>query len=154
MQTEPTFWQRYKYQINGLLLILPWWFLYQSLTPSFPPSWEAQQVGEFSFVPMPLDLDRPYSHHGDNVKDFYFTLSQGDIRDIRQAYVNIGPRPLTLVEFEQHEMGILHGSRHGLHVHALSPKQFTAEDKLWISVQTWQNQIYLASWPLPETFIL
>lgn len=153
MQTKRSLWHRYKYKLNGLLLVLPGWFLYQSLTPSFPPSWDARQAGEFTLIPMPLDLDRPYVHHGDYVKDFFFTLSKGDVRDIRQAFVNIGPQPLTLAEFQQHELGILHGSRHGLHVHALSPKTLTKEDRVWISVQTWQNQVFSTSWSLPDTLL-
>ena len=98
MAPSNSFWQRHKYKLSGLVLLLPLWFLYQSLTPQFPPAWPAQQLGEFEIAPMPLNLAPPYAHHDKYVKDFYLTFSQGEISSIRQGYVNIGPAALPLAQ--------------------------------------------------------
>ncbi|HAW93427.1 MULTISPECIES: hypothetical protein [unclassified Arsukibacterium] len=148
------FWQRHKFKLNGLVLLLPIWFLYDSLTPEFPPAWPAQQLGQFEIAPMPLDLKQPYAHHDQYVKDFYLSFSQGDIASIRQGYLNIGPVPLPLPELQQDEEGILHGSRHGQHVHAIAPPQLAATDKVWLTLQTWQGEVLTTSWPLPDELVL
>lgn len=149
MARSNSFWQRNKYKLNGLVLLLPFWFLYQSLTPQFPPSWPAQQIGEFEIAPMPLNLKPPYAHHDKYVKDFYLTFSQGDISSIRQAYINIGPAALPLAQLQQGDEGILHGSRHGQHVHAIAQKTLSASDKVWLTLQTWQGETLITHWGLP-----
>ena len=95
------FWARHKFKLNGLVLILPFWFLYQSLTPQFPPAWPAQQVGSFEVAPMPLNLEPPYAHHDEHVKDFMLMFNTGDISNVRQGYLNIGPAPLPLARLQQ-----------------------------------------------------
>ena len=153
MARRNSVWQRHKYKLNGLVLLLPLWFLYQSLTPVFPPAWPAQQVGGFEIAPMPLNLELPYAHHDEYVKDFYLTFSQGDISNIRQGYLTIGPQALPLVQLQQGEEGILHGSRHGQHVHAIAPKTLTNSDKVWLTLQTWQGETLTTSWQLPAELI-
>ena len=143
-----SFWQRHKYKLNGLLLVLPFWFLYQSLTPQFPQAWPAQQVGSFEVAPMPLNLEPPYAHHDQYVKDFMLMFNKGDIRAIRQGYLNIGPVALPLAQLQQGEAGILHGSRHSQHVHAIAPKSLTDSDKVWLTLQTWQGELLTTSWSL------
>tara|TARA_R110002126_G_scaffold16500_3_gene65805 strand:+ start:391 stop:861 length:471 start_codon:yes stop_codon:yes gene_type:complete len=153
MARSNTFWQRHKFKLNGLVLLLPLWFLYNSLTPEFPPAWPAQQLGQFEIAPMPLDLKPPYAHHDQYVKDFLLMFNQGDIASIRQGYLNIGPTPLPLAELQQHEEGILHGSRHGQHVHAIAPPQLDATDKVWLTLQTWQGELLTTSWALPAELV-
>ncbi|KUM52050.1 hypothetical protein [Rheinheimera sp. EpRS3] len=153
MARSNSVWQRHKYKLNGLVLVLPFWFLYQSLTPEFPPAWPAQQVGQFEIAPMPLNLKPPYAHHDEYVKDFMLMFGQGDVSDIRQGYVNIGPAPLPIEELQQGDEGILHGSRHGQHVHAIAPKQFSATDKLWLTIETWQGELLTSSWELPPELL-
>lgn len=148
-----TFWQRYKYKLSGLVLILPFWFLYDSLTPVFPPAWQEQTVGDYLVTPVPFDLKQPYAHHDEFVKDFLLMFKQGDIAQIRQGYVNIGEHPLALTELQQGDEGILHGSEHGLHVHAIAPARFSATDKLWLTIQTWQGDTLTHSWPLPAELL-
>ncbi len=148
-----TLWQRYKYLLNGLVLILPFWFLYQSMTPEFPPAWPAQQIGEFEISPMPLDMKPPYAHHDEYVKDFLLIFGKGKIANIRQAYLNIGPSPLPLEELQQGDEGILHGSRHGQHVHAIAPPAFSVTDKAWLTIQTWQGELLQISWDLPAELL-
>jgi len=82
-----TIWNRYKYKLNGLVLILPFIFLYQSLTPEFPPTWQPKDVGSFSVTPMPYNLDAPYLHH-----DTY-TKEHGSIHG--QEVHAISPKKLT-----------------------------------------------------------
>jgi hypothetical protein len=84
-----TIWNRYKYKINGLMLVLVCYFLYQSLFPQFPDAWETQAVGAFEITPMPYNLDPPYLHDGTYTKDFLLLFSQGQVNKIRQAYLNI-----------------------------------------------------------------
>ncbi|WP_215398779.1 hypothetical protein [Rheinheimera oceanensis] len=153
MARSNSVWQRHKYKLNGLVLVLPFWFLYQSLTPEFPPAWPAQQVGQFEIAPMPLNLKPPYAHHDEYVKDFMLMFGQGDVSDIRQGYVNIGPEALPIEELQQGDEGILHGSRHGQHVHAIAPKQFSATDKLWLTIETWQGEQLISSWELPPALL-
>jgi len=153
MARSNTFWQRHKYKLNGLVLVLPFWFLYQSLTPEFPPAWPAQQVGDFEIAPMPLNLKPPYAHHDEYVKDFMLMFSKGDISAIRQGYLNIGPQALPLAQLQQGEEGILHGSRHGQHVHAIAPKILTTGDKVWLTLQTWQGDTLTTSWELPAELL-
>ena len=153
MARSNSFWQRQKYKLSGLVLLLPLWFLYQSLTPVFPPAWPAQQVGGFEIAPMPLNLEPPYAHHDEYVKDFYLTFSQGDISNIRQGYLTIGPTALPLAQLQQGDEGILHGSRHGQHVHAIAPKTLSASDKVWLTLQTWQGDILTTSWDLPPELL-
>lgn len=145
-------WQRHKYTLNGLVL-LPFWFLYQSLTPEFPPAWPAQQIGDFEIAPMPLNLKPPYAHHDQYVKDFFLTFNQGDISNIRQAYINIGSAALPLAQLQQGEDGILHGSRHGQHVHAIAPKTLSAGDKVWLTLQTWHGETLITHWGLPAELL-
>lgn len=147
------FWQRHKYKLNGLVLLLPLIFLYQSLNPGFPDAWEAQQLGTFEIAPMPLDLKPPYAHHDEYVKDFLLIFNKGQVSDIRQGYVNIGPEALSLTELQQEDEGILHGSRHGQHVHAIAPPRFAPGDKLWLTIQTWQGELLTASWELPASLM-
>jgi hypothetical protein len=150
---KDTFWQRHKYKLNGLVLILPLWFLYQQLTPVFPDAWASQQVGPYEITLIPADLEQPYAHHDDYVKDFTLTFSSGRIDSIRQGFVSIGPQPLPLNRLQQGDTGILHGNRHSQHVHAVAPRQIRAGDKLWLRIQDWQGQQFVASWPLPEVLI-
>ena len=153
MARSNTFWQRHKYKLNALVLLLPFWFLYQSLTPEFPPAWPVQQLGDFEVSPMPLNLKPPYAHHDAFVKDFMLTFNLGDIRNIRQGYVNIGPQALPLSQLQQGEEGILHGSRHSQHVHAIAPKTLTVSDKVWLTIQTWQGETLTAGWELPAALL-
>ncbi|MDP5138260.1 hypothetical protein ORJ04_20125 [Rheinheimera baltica] len=153
MARSNSFWQRHKYKLNGLVLVLPFWFLYQSLTPEFPAAWPAQQVGGFEISPMPLNQEPPYAHHDEYVKDFMLIFSKGDISTLRQGYLNIGPAALPLAQLQQGEAGILHGSRHGQHVHAIAPKNLAGRDKVWLTLQTWQDEILTTSWDLPSSLL-
>ncbi|WP_075593800.1 hypothetical protein [Pseudoalteromonas sp. PAB 2.2] len=148
-----TWWQRKKYLLHAIVLALPVWFIYQSLNPQFPALWQEQQAGEFKIAPMPLNEDAPYSHHNEYVKDFFIAFNQGDISNIRQAYLNIGEAPLPLTEFAKDEEGLMHGTAHGQHAHVIAPKAISADDKLWVTIQTWQGQLHTLQWDIPNQFI-
>ena len=146
-----TLWNRYKFKINSFVLVLSCYFLYQSLNPQFPDTWQAKQIGEFNITPMPYNLEAPYLHHGVYTKDFFLIFNKGQVKNIRQAYLNIGVQALTLEELQSDEHGILHGSQHGQEVHALSVKVLEPEHKLWLTIETWQGKQYITSWNLvPE----
>lgn len=152
-RVKNNFWNRNKYKINGLILILSCYFLYQSLFPQFPDALKSKTVGEFEVSAMPYNLEPPYLHHGVYTKDFFLTFSKGDVKNIRQAYLNIGASPLPLLTLQQGSDGILHGSQHGQEVHAIAPKLFTADDKIWLTIENWQNKQFVVSWDLPEAML-
>ncbi|QDE30750.1 MULTISPECIES: hypothetical protein [Shewanella] len=145
-------WNRYKYKINGLMLVLICYFLYQSLFPQFPDALPTQELGAFEITPIPYNLEPPYLHDGTYTKDFLLLFSKGQVNAIRQAYLTIGTEPLPLETLELGDAGILHGSQHGQEVHAIAPEAFSAEHKIWLTIENWQEQQQVISWPLPETF--
>lgn len=149
-----SFWNRNKFKLSGLLLLLPVYFLYRSLHPSFPAAMAELSLGEFSIVPMPLEDGPPYQHDGEYIKDFMVTFKQGDVTRIRQAYMNIGKTALPLSQMERGDLGILHGSRYGQHVHALAAARFSAGDRLWLTLETWQGNTLVTSWPLPAAWLM
>jgi len=153
MALNSSFWQRNKFKLSGLVLILPFWFLYDAMTPEFPPAWNEQPIGSYVISPMPFDLKQPYAHHDEYVKDFLLLIKQGDIKNIRQGYVNIGVAPLPLNKLQQGDEGIVHGSEHGLHVHAIAPPKFSPGDKLWLTIQTWQGELLTTHWELPASLL-
>lgn len=153
MAKEISFWHRNKYYLNALVLILPAWFYYQSQNPQFPDALPAQQLEEFTVVPMPYNEEPPYLHDGLFVKDFLLMFNKGDISAIRQAYLNIGPLALPLSQMQERAEGILHGSPHGQHVHALTSEKLQTGDKIWLTVERWDGQILTTSWSLPEVLV-
>ena len=86
-------------------------------------------------VPMPFDPNPAYQHDGIFVKDFLLIFSEGEVGDIRQAYLNIGPQAVLLSNFEQQELGILRGTRHGQHAHALASATISKDGKLWLTIE-------------------
>ncbi|NQY89022.1 MAG: hypothetical protein HRT51_15005 [Colwellia sp.] len=146
-------WNRYKYKINALVLLLSVYFLYQSLNPKFPDTWNTQKIGLFEITPMPFNLEPPYLHDGHYTKDFFLVFSQGKIDDIRQAYLNIGSKPLPLSTLQAGDSGILHGSQHGQEVHAIAPKTLKTEDKVWLTIENWQGEQVVTYWELPKELL-
>lgn len=148
-----TLWNRYKFKLNGLVLLLSVYFLYKALTPEFPDSFTPKQLGTFEVSPMPYNLDPPYLHDGHYTKDFFITFSKGNVSDIRQAYLNIGKQAIALTILEQDHEGILHGSQHGQEVHGISPKTLVATDKVWLTIETWQGDMMVTHWDLPKALL-
>lgn len=151
-KVQSNLWHRNKFKLTGLLLILPFYFLYQSLNPVFPDAWQVKQIGEFEVSPMPYNLEKPYLHDGHFTKDFFITFSKGKVNGIRQAYFYINAEPLSLTVLEKGDAGILHGSQHGQEVHAISPKIIKPHDKAWLTIQTWSGEQLETSWTLPVSF--
>lgn len=149
------FWQRnkLKLKLNFLLLLLPVYFFYSSMYPSYSPSWQAKQIGEFEVKPLPSDLEPPYLHHGSYAKDFMILFRQGEVRNIRQAYLNIGPEALPLTVMQKSDEGLLHGSPTAQSAHAISPDKLNADDKLWLTIEDWQLQQQVIAWDLPSSLL-
>ncbi|XPF94155.1 hypothetical protein ACM9HF_19430 [Colwellia sp. RE-S-Sl-9] len=145
-----SFWHRYKYKLNALVLILPFYFLYQSLTPEFPKDWGTKKIGSFEITLTPYDLAQPYIHGGHYTKDFMLIFSGGDLKHIRQAYLNIGEEPLPLARLQAGDEGILHGSQHGQEVHGIAPPTLKPEHKAWLTIEDWQGEQLVTKWDLPE----
>ena len=141
-----TRWQKFRYWLNGLVIVAPLYFLYTSLTPPVPEqSWKQQSIGPFTAVPTPADADPPYQHDGEWVKDFSVTLCEGCLEKIRYAFLSVGARPASMPKGSE---GILHGISPTQHVHAPYPPSPSDQDKLWLSVQEWNGTLHHASWPL------
>lgn len=147
---QNTLWNRYKYKINGLILVLVGYFLYQSLFPQFPDALSTQELGAFEVTPIPYNVDAPYLHDGTYTKDFLLLFSKGQVSAIRQAYLTIGSAPLPLATLASGDAGILHGSQHGQEVHAIAPEVLLAEHKIWLTIEDWQGKQQVTSWALPE----
>lgn len=137
---------RWKFLLNGLLLLAPGWFFYASLAPEWPAEWAEQPVGPFTAAPMPLSDDPPIAYDGGYVKDFSFRFCEGCVARIRAAHVSVGPAPAPVPG--GHE-GVLHGSSLAQHVHVPFPAEIGPEDRLWLSVQDWAGAMHHVSWPLP-----
>ena len=152
-RTKNTLWRRYQYKINALVLILPFYFLYQSLTPEFPSSWGTKKISTFEISLTPYDLEAPYMHDGHFTKDFMLIFNKGNIKNIRQAYLNIGNEALPLTILEAEDEGILHGSQHAQEVHAIAPPILKAEHKAWLTIETWQGKQNITSWDLPSELL-
>jgi hypothetical protein len=145
--TTRTFWQRWRFRLNGLLLVAPVWFFYDALTPVFPPAWPEQAIGPFTATPTPADGAPPYVHDGALVKDFSVRFCTGCVASIRTGHVSVGPAPVPAPDGYD---GVLHGNAISQHVHVPFPAQASAADRLWISVQEWNGQVHSASWPLTQ----
>ncbi|MGM0907188.1 MAG: hypothetical protein ACQEVQ_11710 [Pseudomonadota bacterium] len=149
-----TFWNRNKFKLSGLILILPIYFLYEQLQPpEFPPAWDEKAVGPFSVSIQPLDNEAPYAHHDDWVKDFSAYVNDGEVSNIRQGYVNIGEDPVALETLQKEDVGILHGSELLQHVHAIAPQNFNSQQRVWLTLQTWDGEVHRANWALPEQWV-
>lgn len=145
MKNKKSFFYRWRYWFNGILLILPCWFLYQQLNPVFPDPWEKKQLGPFTVQPMPYNLEGPYTYDGKRYKDFSLTFCEGCVEKIRYAYVSVAPEP---IEIPADDTGAIHGNNYGQEVHAPYPDQLQADDKLWVTVQDWSGNLYHASWDI------
>jgi hypothetical protein len=152
---QKTAWNKYKFQLNGLILILPFVFLYQSLNPSFPDAFPEASIGDYKIVPMPFNLDPAYQHDGVYVKDFLLTFTAGDISNIRQAYLNIDHQPALISEIEKRSggEGFLHGSKHGQHVHGIAKPKITAKDSIWLTIENWNGEILTTRWEIPRVML-
>lgn len=150
---KSTTWQRYKYLISALVLLLTPWYYYQSLHPVFPDALAAQKIEGFEVTAMPYDTKPPYQHDGHLVKDFLLMFSQGDVSTIRQAYLNIGQDALLLDQLQLGELAILHGSPYGQTAHALVSGPLQVSDKIWLTVELWNGQTLTTHWLLPDDWI-
>lgn len=146
-------WIRGKYLLSGSIILLSGYFFYGSLSTEFPDPLPSKNAGQFTITPMPLDTSPPYKHHEGYVKDFMLMFSRGDIQTIRQAYLSIGTAPVQIIKLEGSDEGLLHGSRHSQHAHAISPKVISQADKIWLIVQLWSGEEMAVEWDIPADFI-
>ncbi|MFT4765612.1 MAG: hypothetical protein ACI9OH_002724 [Oleispira sp.] len=152
---QATLWNKYKFFLSGLVLILPIVFLYQSLNPVFPDALPEVTIGDYTIIPMPYDLGPAYQHDGVYVKDFLLTFTAGDINNIRQAYLNIGNEAAIILEIQKSTggEGFLHGSQHGQHVHAIAKPKITAKDSIWLTIENWNGEILTTRWEIPQVML-
>ncbi len=142
---SPSRWTRWKYLLNGFLIVAPFWFFYQAMTQTFPAEWPEQTIGPFTAAISPADDAPPYSHHGSYVKDFSVRFCTGCVDNIRVAYLHVGKQPAALADDLE---GILHGGAVSQNAHAPYPLSLQPDDRLWLTVQEWNGAIHHTSWPL------
>lgn len=149
-----TFWNRSKFKLSALILILPIYFLYDQLQPpTIPDVWKEKQIGPFGIALQPTNNEAPYAHHDDWVKDFSAYVNEGKVSDIRQGYVSIGEKPVPLNVLENNDVGILHGSDLLQHVHAIAPQHYEPGHRVWLTLQTWDGKVHKTSWQLPSNWL-
>lgn len=142
------FWLRYRFWINGFILVLPFWFLYQALTPPpLEPKWAKKQNGEFSAEVRPADQEPPYLHDGDRVKDFSVIFCDSCTKRVKQAYLKVAEKAPNLPDDDS---GIVHGNTLIQHAHVPFPDVTKADDRLWLTIQDWQGRIIQLSWALEK----
>ena len=134
------------YKINGLLIIAPVYFLYTALNPEFPDEWAEKPVGPVTVTPRPADLNPPYPHEGQLQKDFSLKFCTGCSDQFSTAHLSVGARPAPM---NAHLDGIIHGHGDNLHVHAPYPHILRPNDRLWLTLKTWDGKTYHTDWPIP-----
>ena len=147
VKTTKTAPKRWRYCLNGFLLILPFWYLYQQLTPTFPAPLAEKGIGPFTVQPRPSNEEPAYDYGDDYFKDFSLTFCDGCVDKIRFAYMSVGPEPAPMPE---DAYGVIHGNSEVQHAHAPFPEKVSEVDKLWVTVQDWQGNSYHASWSLSD----
>lgn len=143
-------WHRGRFWLSGLVLLLSAHYLYQSLNPQFPPEWQEQTLGDISAAPMPFDEDPPYRYDGKRYKDFAVRFCDGCMARLRTAHLSIGSQPAERTPPSGD--GVLHGSLWYAEAHAPFPEIVGADDRLWLTVQTWDGRLQHVSWPLPAAW--
>jgi hypothetical protein len=151
MTTLKTLWLRCRFKLNGLLLLAPIWFLYQSLNPVVVTPWAEQPVGPFTATPTPSDIEAPYHHDGEWMKDFSVTFCDGCIARFRQAYISVGPQPAPPPPAYE---GLLHGNGYRLHAHVPFPASLGVEDRFWITVEEWNGTRHHGEWLLDQSGVI
>jgi hypothetical protein len=139
--------KRWKYCLNGFLLILPFWYLYQQMTPTFPDPLEKKDIGPFTVQPAPLNMKPAYDYGDDYFKDFSLTFCEGCVEKIRYAYMSVGAEPVAMPK-DSH--GAIHGASDLKHAHAPFPEKLSETDKLWVTVQDWEGKSYHVSWEIDQ----
>ncbi|WP_024850373.1 hypothetical protein [Hydrogenovibrio kuenenii] len=142
------FWLRYRFWINGFILLLPFWFLYQALTPPpLEPKWAKKQNGEFSAEVRPMDKEPPYLHDGEREKDFSVIFGDSCANRVKQAYLKVATSAPNLPDDDS---GIVHGNTSIQHAHVPFPDVIKTDDRLWLTIQDWQGRIIQLSWVLEK----
>jgi hypothetical protein len=142
-------WQRGRFWLSGLLLVLPCWYLWQSFNPVFPAEWPERQAGPFAVAVTPADDAPPYRHDDARQMDFSARFCDGCVAKIRMAWLSVGAQPAPLPD---DLAGVLHGDSRMQHAHAPVPRASAPQDRLWLTVESWDGKVHHADWPLPENW--
>ncbi|MDC7986053.1 hypothetical protein PQJ75_20175 [Rhodoplanes sp. TEM] len=144
-------WRRSRYHLNGLVLLAP-----LALTPVYladqpVPGLGARVLPERAVGPFTVTLAEVSTapprtdHDGGRVKDYAARFCDGGRGRIRTAVLHVGAVPP-----EQPGEDILHGNPARLHAHVPFPETVTGDQGLWLTVETWDGQVFAISWPLAE----
>jgi hypothetical protein len=140
---------RWKYLINGLVLLAPVYFLYDMFTPaSGPEPLPEKRLGDsFTATPAPTNAEPPYVHDGQLFKDFSVVFCDGCLKRIRTAYLIVSDEAPSLPE---DGLGVIHGHGPTKHVHVPYPPEPGEDARLWLTIQSWTGEVVRTSWPLTQ----
>lgn len=143
------FWQRNKFHLSGLMLLVPLPFLPSHFTekPVFAPAEIHRTLTAGPYVVGLVTVDQaPHrGPTGERLKDYSLRIRAGDVDGIRGAFLRVGkPRNLRTAG------ALAFGNPYERRVEVTVPEDLTGTEALWLSVERWDGTIHQASVPLAE----
>lgn len=143
---------RWKYHLNGVLVLLPLVFLGDYLA-EWAPGPKAEAIG---LPEQPIGTCRATAH-GDpplraepgNTLDFLVRFRPGCFENVRVAFLAIRdtpPEPASLLAAGYG--AILHGGAFNLHAHVAVPERLSGDEALWLVVEDWNGAFHRTAWSL------
>jgi len=145
-------WRRWKYHLNGLLLLLPLVFLGEFIAAREPgPKPGAVSLPDRSVAGCAarLHVEAPAHPEPGGTLDVLLTFPQDCLPEHRILFLAVGESPPDPVPYLLGgNASVLHGGRHNLHAHVPVPEEFRGDEALWLFIEDWQGAFHRTSWPL------
>jgi|AGTN01.2.fsa_nt_gi hypothetical protein len=143
------FWQRGKFHLSALVMLVPLPFLPRYLAEKPPPVAPEihRQVAVGPFALGLVTLDRPpyRGSAGERMKDYDVRFQPGDMESIRGVFLRVGkPRNLRTAG------ALAGGGVYRQHAHVMLPDQLSGSEDLWLTVEKWDGTVHQASVPLAD----
>lgn len=144
-----SYWQRGKFHLSALVMLVPLPFLPDYLAENPPPRVPEihRQVVAGPFALGLSTEDRPpyRGSAGERMKDYSVALRPGDMEVIRGIFLRVGkPRSLRTAG------ALADGGTYKQHAHVMLPDELAGAEELWVTVEKWDGQVHQASIPLSE----
>ncbi|WP_263143564.1 thiamine pyrophosphate-binding protein [Pseudomonas sp. RIT-PI-AD] len=148
-------WQRWRFHLNALLLVVPLVFMSKYLHDQARFSGKLglgeREIGELAVGPWTLRLaewevgDPEDEGQAGYMKAFVVALCETCSGEIKAAYLRIGqPRSLRAAG------ALLSGNPYRLIAEVPVPPRASAGDRLWITVEGWDGAVHQATLPLEQ----
>lgn len=146
------FWQRYKFHLSGLMMLVPLPFLPEYLTdkPIFEPAEIHRPVkaGPYEMVLVSHDEPPHLEPTGEMSMEFHLQIAGTDIDSIRATFLRVDkPRNLRVAG----ALGFGNPYERGFEV--LMPPQLSGQEELWLSVESWDGTVHQTSLPLSDMMV-